>query len=356
MKTDVKASTLKNAVAQILAGKSPARMLIDGPLILSGPTIESLPRSLRAGQLKIATCPNLRTLPEELHVRKLVIENCPLITELPAGLACNEVIATASNLTALPGDIRVDYRLDLRDSLQLESLPAGLTLGTLNLRGCTALAALPAGLAVTFLNLEGCAQLREWPADIRLGCGELNLAGTNFVTLPPGLTAVARLDLRNCPRINTLPEGLDVRSWIDVGGAGITVLPESVHGVQIRWRGVTVSERIALRPETLTTEEILAERNAEVRRVMLERVGFDWFFEQVKAHELDKDRDAGGDRRLLRIDLPGDEALVCVTLNCPSTARRYVLRVPPATATCRHAAAWLAGFDDPADYRPLVET
>ncbi len=356
MTTAITATAPNDAVAQILAGTAPANMAVDGPLKISGSKVESLPPSLRAGHLALADCPNLRRLPEGLHVRKLVIENCPQITELPTGLACNEVIAAGSRLTTVPADIRVDYRLDLRDSLQLESLPAGLTLGTLNLRGCTALAALPAGLAVTFLNLEGCAQLREWPADIRLGCGELNLAGTNFVTLPPGLTAVARLDLRNCSRIKALPEGLDVRSWIDVGGAGITVLPESVHGVQIRWRGVTVSERIALRPETLTTEEILAERNAEVRRVMLERVGFDWFFEQVKAQELDKDRDPGGDRRLLRIDLPGDEALVCVTLNCPSTARRYVLRVPPATATCRHAAAWLAGFDDPADYRPLAET
>ena len=39
-----------------------------------------------------------------------------------------------------------------------------------------------------------------------------------------------------------------------------------------------------------------------------------------------------------------------------STGRQYALRVPPAMRTCRQAAAWTAGFTDPADYNPLVET
>ncbi len=51
-----------------------------------------------------------------------------------------------------------------------------------------------------------------------------------------------------------------------------------------------------------------------------------------------------------------DEDLVCVSLNCPSTGRRYVLRVPPAIDTCRRAAAWLAGFDNADDYAPVLET
>jgi hypothetical protein len=34
----------------------------------------------------------------------------------------------------------------------------------------------------------------------------------------------------------------------------------------------------------------------------------------------------------------------------------YALRVPPTMRSCRQAAAWMAGFDDPDDYRPLVET
>ena len=56
------------------------------------------------------------------------------------------------------------------------------------------------------------------------------------------------------------------------------------------------------------------------------------------------------------VDLPGDEPLVCVVVLCPSTGRRYMIRVPPATKTCREAIAWTAGFDRAEDYAPLKET
>jgi hypothetical protein len=102
--------------------------------------------------------------------------------------------------------------------------------------------------------------------------------------------------------------------------------------------------------------EILGERNAELRRVLLERFGFERFMEEAGAAVMDRDRDAGGERQLLRLKLEGDEDLVCVSVSCPSTGRRYLLRVPPAMRTCRQAVAWTAGFDNPELYRPLVET
>jgi len=42
--------------------------------------------------------------------------------------------------------------------------------------------------------------------------------------------------------------------------------------------------------------------------------------------------------------------------HAPSTGRQSVLRVPPDMETCQQAAAWVAGFDDPKNYRPQVET
>jgi len=133
-------------------------------------------------------------------------------------------------------------------------------------------------------------------------------------------------------------------------------MPPHLAGLAIRWRGVPIDARIAFRPETLDAREILAEPNAERRRVMMERFGLDRFMRDAKAQVLDQDRDAGGPRRLLRIELPGDEPLVCVSVVCPSTRRQYMLRVPPSIETCRQAVAWTAGFDNPDDYRPTVET
>jgi hypothetical protein len=71
---------------------------------------------------------------------------------------------------------------------------------------------------------------------------------------------------------------------------------------------------------------------------------------------LDTDHDVGGARQLLRIELQDDEPLVCLSVIDPSTAHQYILRVPPTMTTCRQAAAWIAGFDNPADYHPLMET
>ena len=89
---------------------------------------------------------------------------------------------------------------------------------------------------------------------------------------------------------------------------------------------------------------------------MIERMGYTRFAREANAKVLDEDRDAGGKRQLLRIELQEDEPLVCLSCSCPSTARQYFLRVPPAMTSCHEAAAWIAGFDDASLYRPLVET
>jgi hypothetical protein len=340
----------------ILTGSAPSDVKIEGCLELNGDRCLRLPARLKARRLRLLDCPDLRSLPEGLQVRHLEIRGCPNLSTLPARLCCYELLAPESSLVALPDGLRVEFRLDLRDSALLTRLPANLHVGSLVLRGCTALESLPESLDVCFLDLQGCRRLRRWPGRVSVRHGHLNLAGTGFTDLPPGIRQVAQLDLHDCPGITSLPDGLEVFSWIEVGGSGIRHLPVSLRDVPLRWHGVAVSERIAFRPDTLTVEEILSEANAEVRRVMLERVGFEWFFQHARAEVLDRDRDPGGERHLLRVPLPEDEPLVCLSVYCPSTGRRYVLRVPPTMTTCRQAAAWMAGFDDPEDYRPRIET
>jgi hypothetical protein len=92
----------------------------------------------------------------------------------------------------------------------------------------------------------------------------------------------------------------------------------------------------------------LGERNAEVRRAMIERYGQDRFVLDANAKILDKWKD----NELLSIDLPSDPdgRLVALKLRCPSTAAVYVLRVPPNQRTVRGALAWSFGLDRPGDY------
>jgi hypothetical protein len=105
--------------------------------------------------------------------------------------------------------------------------------------------------------------------------------------------------------------------------------------------GVLVDEQVVLRPETQTLQQIRRERNAEVKRIRIERYGWKRYLDEVGATVLDRRRnDIEATREtLLRIS-DRERLLVCA---CPSTARIYALPVPPETRTCQEAQAWLSG-------------
>lgn len=121
------------------------------------------------------------------------------------------------------------------------------------------------------------------------------------------------------------------------------------------WHGVQVEADLILRPRDVSAGRILNERNAEVRRILIERKGIDRLFAECNAEVLHQDIDEGGTRQLLRISLKGDEPIVAVNVTCPSTGRNYILRVPPTTKSCDEAIAWTFGFDRKS-YKPIIET
>ncbi|MBN1909119.1 MAG: hypothetical protein JW818_05215 [Pirellulales bacterium] len=279
------------------------------------------------------------------------------IDQLSASISCHGLDATGSELMYLPDDIQIESRLILDNCAKLETLPEGLVCGSISLRNCGYLIGLPEGLNTWFLDLSECGQFSTWPTKGTIHRGILRLRNCVQVqTLPDWLGMLGQLDLSGCATLAEVPDGIRVSGWIDVGGTSITELPASLSDAPLRWRGVPVDERIAFHPELLSAREILAERNAEIRRVMIERMGYLRFAEEAGAKVLDKDEDAGGPRRLLRIELDDDEPLIGLACSCPSTSRQYFLRVPPTTKKCHQAAAWIAGFDDPKRYRPVLET
>jgi hypothetical protein len=177
-------------------------------------------------------------------------------------------------MRALDEPLGADISIDLTGCRNLTTLPAGLTTGTLTLAHCTAIEALPQGMSIAFLDLEGCTALRELPADLRLRGGRLSLKGCAQLTrLPDNLGEVATLDLSGCKGIASLPAGLTITSWIDVGDSGIRSLSELYDPVGVRWNGVPVSRQTAFAPETITAEDIAAERDPEARALMAKRAG-----------------------------------------------------------------------------------
>jgi hypothetical protein len=316
-----------------------------------------LPPGLEATVLDLSECKTLAELPPDLHVTQLLLNGCTALETLPSALICGQIEARGAGLRSLPEGIEIESKLDLRDCVFLTHLPTGLRVPSLVLAGCTSLASLPEGLGIYFLDLAGCTAFEHWPVHGSMSLGRLTLRGCERVTyLPRWIRDISQLDVSGCTRLTELPDDLHVTGWIDVARTPLTRLPAASAGVEIRWRGVPVDERIAFRPETITVAEILAEANVERRRVLLERCGYERFLRETEAQLLDADSDRGGPRQLFRVAMPQDEDLACLSVVCPSTAKLYVLRVPPTMRTCRQAAAWIAGFDDPDRYLPAVET
>ena len=346
------------AAALLLKGRAPANLRVMGSLDLSVSNgLTTLPVGLQADNIDLSGCASLETLPDGLKTRRLNLMGCVGLESLPNGLHCNELNLNNTNLRGLPADLRVDFRLDCSGCAMLETLPVGLKVGSLLLRDCASLEALPEGLNVSFLDISGCLGMHHWPHHATVQIGRLVARGCmQFTSLPDWLTDISQLDLSGCANITDLPPTLRVRSWIDIANTGITSLPPGVANAQIRWRGVTINRRIAFEPETIQPNEILQTVNVELRRVLMERMGYEVFMAQAQAQVLDTDTDPGGKRSLLRVPIAGDEPLVCLSVSCPSTEREYMLRVPPTILSCRQAAAWLAGFDNADEYQPVMET
>lgn len=184
--------------------------------------------------------------------------------------------------------------------------------------------------------------------------GHLDLSGASeLYNLPENLTCES-IDISDCPNLTNLPKGLHVTHWIELAGSGITGLGAG-HGFVLRWRGVRVSDAIAFKAQSLTGQDILNIENVELRRVAIERLGYETFLQQVGGLIRDRDRDAGGERQLVYIPFEDDEALMVLKVICPSTKHTHILRVPPYMQSCHQAAAWIAGFTNPDDYNPLIE-
>src|SRR3990167_223194 len=111
---------------------------------------------------------------------------------------------------------------------------------------------------------------------------------------------------------------------------------------EVYWflNGISVNEKIVLHPEKLTKNEILGEKNVDVRREMLRQIGMERFCALTKPKVLDKQ----GDYELLSIDL-SDALKDCRFLSMlnPSIKVRHVEGVERECATVEQAISWRAG-------------
>jgi len=137
--------------------------------------------------------------------------------------------------------------------------------------------------------------------------------------------------------------------------------------------GVLVPSKVIMHPEQITTDDIDAIRNAEVRRELIEHYGLDRYLFHIGAVLIDRVAPSnslnnqnqeikpflgiqGG--RLYRTKLNRERVFVVLKNSTPEpdgTIKEYILRVPPEMKTVREAVAWTFGMQE-GGYAPVKET
>jgi len=100
-------------------------------------------------------------------------------------------------------------------------------------------------------------------------------------------------------------------------------------------------------------EWLLSESNAELRRVLIERIGYDRICCELQAVKLD----TWQEYTLLKIDNADVEPIYLLKMTCPSTGFIHALRVPPevrsssrASLTAKEAIRWVNWDIDPEEF------
>jgi len=105
------------------------------------------------------------------------------------------------------------------------------------------------------------------------------------------------------------------------------------------YHGVRLPEEYGqLHPNQWQSQWILAEKNAEVRRVLIQGIGYDRICQELSAKQIDSWQEYA----LLKIDKASDwEEIYLLKMTCPSTGFIHALRVPPNLTSARDAIRWV---------------
>jgi hypothetical protein len=109
--------------------------------------------------------------------------------------------------------------------------------------------------------------------------------------------------------------------------------------------GVAVTEKIVMRPDTFTVEEINQIGSEEVKRIAIERFGWEKYLVGMNANKIDeRSNPVDNTYEVLWSTPDGIKVLMC---GCPTTSRTYALPVTTECNTCADAQRMLSsGLSD----------
>jgi internalin A len=99
-------------------------------------------------------------------------------------------------------------------------------------------------------------------------------------------------------------------------------------------------------PNQWQPQWLLEEKNAGLRRILIEGIGYDRICQELETKEIDSWREYV----LLRIDDADLEPICLLKMTCPSTGFIHALRVPPDMKSARKAISWVNWGVDPEQF------
>ncbi|EGK90003.1 leucine-rich repeat domain-containing protein [Microcoleus vaginatus PCC 9802] len=113
------------------------------------------------------------------------------------------------------------------------------------------------------------------------------------------------------------------------------------------YHGVRLPEKYCqLHPNQWQSQWLLSEDNAELRRVLIQGIGYDRICQELEAKQIHSWQEYA----LLKIDHPRDEPIYLLKMTCPSTGFIHALRVPPNLNSAREAIRWVNWNIDPEEF------
>jgi leucine-rich repeat protein SHOC2 len=212
---------------------------------------------------------------------------------------------------------------------------------------------------LTFLEIDGC-QLKELPIDIGdyfssiktmfLGRNQLNCLPESIGSL----NSLVELFLQD-NYLSYLPKNIVKLSkliHIDLSGNPLTDLSilQNLESLErVTFFDIDLPPRYWTKLSEWKPQWLLEEENAEIRRVLIQQIGYDRICQELDAIELDTWREY----TLLKIDdleriytedtreEIGREPMVLLKMTCPSTEHIHILRVPPEMTSAEAAITWV---------------
>lgn len=147
----------------------------------------------------------------------------------------------------------------------------------------------------------------------------------------------------------------DAQNRLHAEGEPAVVFPDS-FGMDYFHHGTRLPQYLGrVPPNRWQPQWILKERNAEVRRCLIQELGYARMCQELEVEKLDSWREY----TLLKLPLYDDyrskqpqsqaviEATYLLKMLCPSTGQTHAIRVPPGMQSAREAATWINWGSDP---------